>query len=329
MKTKTVDHVDGRREIVRVLDGEAPADNGPLSREAAIVWLEDIRNLPFVRQLLVRQCKSRRGKLDLPGDEQLIGYAKLIKGTAADPETGRYSRRVFYLRPEDRAAVRDGNIPQENHVVDPATILPSQPGKRPRAEQAPSDDQPSTAGSDDSPESLDDNVMQWLDDGTAQESPSNDSPLGGNLGSEGIGISNHPWLRETFGELIPSDGGDPIRLEQAKLTVGRLDECDITLEHSSISALHCELFVEGGYWFVRDQNSTNGVRVNGQRLDPESQQRLEPGATVTIAKMKFVIRYQPEKLGAEGSSPSGKDHASASAASQLKQLSVRWPRQKH
>ncbi len=328
MKTKTVDHVDGRREIVRVLDGEAPADNGPLSREAAIVWLEDIRNLPFVRQLLVRQCKSRRGKLDLPGDEQLIGYAKLIKGTSADPETGRYSRRVFYLRPEDRAAIRDGNIPKDNHVVDPVTILPSRPGTRPRPEQTPTADQPPNAGSGANPESLDDNVMQWLDDGPAKASPSNNSPLGGNLDSEGVGFSNHPWLRETLGELTPSDGGEPIRLEQPKLTVGRLDECDITLADSSISALHCELFVEGGFWFVRDQNSTNGVRVNGQRLDPDSQQRLEPGATVTIAKMKFVIRYQPEKLGADGGSPD-KGHASASAASQLKQLSVRWPRQKH
>jgi pSer/pThr/pTyr-binding forkhead associated (FHA) protein len=283
MKTKTVNHADGRHEIVRVLDNRDPTDNGPLSREAAIVWLEDIRNLPFVRQLLVRQCKSRRGKLDLPGDEQLIGYAKLIKGTAADPETGRYSRRVFYLRPEDRAAIREGNIPRENHVVDPVTILPSQPGKRPRAKQRPSADRPATTGSDDNPESLDDNVMQWLDDGTPQASPGSKSPLGGDLGSEGIGISNHPWLRETLGELTPSNGGEPIRLEQPKLTVGRLDDCDITLADSSISALHCELFVEGGYWFVRDQNSTNGVRVNGQRLEPESQQRRKRRSSFAIS----------------------------------------------
>jgi pSer/pThr/pTyr-binding forkhead associated (FHA) protein len=88
------------------------------------------------------------------------------------------------------------------------------------------------------------------------------------------------------------------------------------------------LFIEEGYWFVRDQNSTNGVRVNGERLNPDSQKRLEPGATLAIAKEKFTIRYQPEKLGADAGS-TGTNGPSSSAASQLKQLSVRWPRQKH
>jgi hypothetical protein len=324
MKTKIVHHADGRREIVRVLEGEETPDNGPLSREAAIVWLEDIAELPFVRQLLARQCKSRRGKLDLPGDEHLIGYAKLIKGTRADPETGKYARRVFYLRPDDRSAIRDGHVPADKHVVDPATILPTKAGKKPATA---ADGSASESEKRDDADSLDENVMQWLDDGTAPAAPAADNPTAG-LDDNGVPFSNHAWLRETLGELVPNDGGEAILLEQPKLTIGRLDECDISIPKSSVSAVHCELFVEAGYWHVRDQNSTNGVRINGERVDPDSPKRIEPGATLSIAKEKFTLRYQPEKLGADADVSATKG-PSSSAASQLAQLSVRWPRQKH
>ncbi len=325
MKTEIVDHADGRREIVRVLDGEEPSARGPLSREAAIVWLEDIAGLPFVRQLLARQCKSRRGKLDLPGDEQLIGYAKLIKGTVADPETGMYSRRVFYLRPDDRLAIRNGIVPDDKHVVDPATILPTKLGAKPQPPEAGPPGNEAEAISRQKAGSLDDDVMQWLDDGTDPASNAAVSERG-DLDDDRATFSNHPWLRESLGELIPVGNGEPIRLNEPRITIGRLDECDVTIAKSSISAVHCELFIEGGYWFVRDQNSTNGVRVNDQRVDPDSPARVEPGASLVIAKEKFTLRYQPEKLGANPDS-SGKG-PSSSAASQLAQLNVRWPRQK-
>jgi pSer/pThr/pTyr-binding forkhead associated (FHA) protein len=209
-----------------------------------------------------------------------------------------YSRRVFYLRPGDRSAIRDGIIPNDKHVVDPATILPTKLGAKPQTSEAGPRGKETQAISRQNAGSLDDDVMQWLDDGMDPSSSAAASKRR-DLDDDRAAFSNHPWLRESLGELVPVGSGEPIRLNEPRITIGRLDECDVTIAKSSISAVHCELFIEGGYWFVRDQNSTNGVRVNDQRVEPDSPTRVEPGASLAIAKEKFILRYQPEKLGAE------------------------------
>jgi len=103
-----------------------------------------------------------------------------------------------------------------------------------------------------------------------------------------------------YGELIPLGGGDPIPLLKKRLIVGRRESCDIVLRFSNVSAQHCELFVMSGYWYVRDLNSTNGIKVNGTRV---REKRLDPGAVLSIAKHQYEIRYNPIELGAVGPPP--------------------------
>jgi adenylate cyclase len=93
---------------------------------------------------------------------------------------------------------------------------------------------------------------------------------------------------EPHGELVPVGGGDAIPLVREHLVVGRRDSCDICLRFPNISGLHCELTFRDGYWLIRDMGSTNGIKVNGQRLQ---QKVLRPGDEVTIAKRKFTINY--------------------------------------
>jgi pSer/pThr/pTyr-binding forkhead associated (FHA) protein len=93
---------------------------------------------------------------------------------------------------------------------------------------------------------------------------------------------------EPHGELVPVGGGDSIPLQREHLTVGRRNSCDIYLPFHTVSGLHCELAFRDGYWFIRDLGSTNGVKVNGQRLQ---QKVLRPGDEVSIAKRKFTIHY--------------------------------------
>ncbi len=97
-----------------------------------------------------------------------------------------------------------------------------------------------------------------------------------------------------LGELVPVGGGDPIPLMQARLLVGRRSRCDICLDFPNVSSQHCELEMESGYWYVRDLRSTNGVKVNGQRVEV---QVLMPGDTLTIAAMEFEVVYQPTTDG--------------------------------
>jgi predicted component of type VI protein secretion system len=103
-----------------------------------------------------------------------------------------------------------------------------------------------------------------------------------------------------FGELHPIGGGDPIPLLKKSLLVGRRESCDIVLRFSNVSAHHCQLEIEGGYWYVHDKQSRNGVKVNGVRI---TDKRLDPGDILSVAKHKYEVRYSPAELGAVGPPP--------------------------
>ena len=103
-----------------------------------------------------------------------------------------------------------------------------------------------------------------------------------------------------FGELIPIGGGDPIPLLKKTLLVGRRESCDVVLRFSNVSAHHCQLTLNGGYWYVRDMKSRNGVKVNGTRVD---EKRLDPGDVLSIARHKYALKYSPAELGAVGPPP--------------------------
>lgn len=103
-----------------------------------------------------------------------------------------------------------------------------------------------------------------------------------------------------FGELIPLGGGDSIPLLKTELLVGRRETCDIVLRYSNVSAQHCKLSVEGGYWYVDDLGSSNGTKVNGAKVN---RKRIDPGDTIAFAKHKYQMAYSPQDLGAIGPPP--------------------------
>ena len=93
---------------------------------------------------------------------------------------------------------------------------------------------------------------------------------------------------EVHGELLPVGGGDAIPLIRTTMTVGRRESCDICLRFPNVSGRHCELIFQDGYWYMRDLGSTNGTKVNGQRI---TNKLLRPGDEITIAKRRYNIRY--------------------------------------
>lgn len=103
-----------------------------------------------------------------------------------------------------------------------------------------------------------------------------------------------------YGELIPIGGGDPIPLLKKQLLVGRRESCDIVLRFANVSAHHCQLFINGGYWYIRDMQSRNGVKVNGIRVQ---EKRIDPSDAVAIAKHNYKLNYSPLDLGAVGPPP--------------------------
>ncbi len=105
-----------------------------------------------------------------------------------------------------------------------------------------------------------------------------------------------------FGELIPMGGGDTVPLVKRTLLVGRRESCDIVLRFSNVSAHHCQFLVNGGYWYVKDLGSKNGVKVNGVRIGT-NEKLLEPGDQVAVAKHHYTIQYSPHENGAVGPPP--------------------------
>jgi adenylate cyclase len=95
---------------------------------------------------------------------------------------------------------------------------------------------------------------------------------------------------EPHGVLEPVGGGDTIPLIREHLVMGRRESCDICLRFPNVSGVHCELTFRDGYWVIKDLNSTNGIKVNGVRVP---RKLLHPDDTITIAKRKYTIHYNP------------------------------------
>jgi adenylate cyclase len=89
-------------------------------------------------------------------------------------------------------------------------------------------------------------------------------------------------------ELVPIGGGDNIPLIRDTLTIGRRETCDIPLRFPNVSGKHCELTFQEGYWTIRDLDSTNGVKVNGEKVRKKN---LSPGDVISIASRSFTIEY--------------------------------------
>jgi adenylate cyclase len=94
---------------------------------------------------------------------------------------------------------------------------------------------------------------------------------------------------QPHGELVPLGGGDTISLIREALTVGRRESCDICMRFPNVSGVHCEFLYRNGYWYVRDLNSTNGVKVNGLRVQ---EKLLHPKDEVSIGKRRYTIYYE-------------------------------------
>ncbi len=84
-----------------------------------------------------------------------------------------------------------------------------------------------------------------------------------------------------------SEGPD-IPLDKPIVLIGRHQECDIQIPSRKISRRHCCIAQVANYLVVRDLGSTNGIRINGVRVQ---EGRLHKGDEITIGNVRYEVRW--------------------------------------
>jgi len=93
--------------------------------------------------------------------------------------------------------------------------------------------------------------------------------------------------------IFADNSSPPIEIGDDVTVVGRREDCDICLDHKSISKLHCVIARAHGTLHVRDLGSTNGTRVNGQRVRRAA---LAPDDQLDIASVLFRVWLGPDDV---------------------------------
>lgn len=95
---------------------------------------------------------------------------------------------------------------------------------------------------------------------------------------------------------MPLDGGTPVDVAKELTLIGRQEECDVRLDHKSVSKMHCVIVKTDGLLLLRDLGSTNGTRVNGTRVRRAA---LLPNDKVSVANFHFRVLFGAALVSAE------------------------------
>lgn len=87
-------------------------------------------------------------------------------------------------------------------------------------------------------------------------------------------------------QLMALSEGPNILLDKPILLLGRHPECDIQIDSRKISRRHCCIAQVEDHLTVRDLGSTNGIRINGVRVQ---EGRLSANDELTIGSSRYRV----------------------------------------
>jgi predicted component of type VI protein secretion system len=92
-------------------------------------------------------------------------------------------------------------------------------------------------------------------------------------------------------QLVSLDDGPSVLLDKPILLIGRHPECDIQIDSRKISRRHCCIAQVADYLVIRDLGSTNGIRINDDRV---LEGRLNEGDVVLIGASRYRVSWGEE-----------------------------------
>ena len=88
-----------------------------------------------------------------------------------------------------------------------------------------------------------------------------------------------------FVMLVGPTPGVEYPLDRERMTIGRAEDASISVNHNSVSRLHCEVHALGdGRYEIVDKGSSNGVRVNAVEL---KRSIIEAGDVIELGDVRF------------------------------------------
>src|SRR5688572_21002980 len=81
--------------------------------------------------------------------------------------------------------------------------------------------------------------------------------------------------------------GRRVDIGRRRIVVGRSEDADLCIPHSSVSRRHCEVWRDGDTYRVRDLHATNPTRVNDMTV---GETELEDGDHIAVGEclLKFI-----------------------------------------
>jgi pSer/pThr/pTyr-binding forkhead associated (FHA) protein len=95
-----------------------------------------------------------------------------------------------------------------------------------------------------------------------------------------------PYMRIYLNNVLM----DQVELNKDQMTIGRSSDSDIVLDNAGVSSHHARIQKEAGGYVIADNDSSNGVFVNGNKID---QHRL--GYRDEIQIYNYVLKYMASR----------------------------------
>jgi hypothetical protein len=100
---------------------------------------------------------------------------------------------------------------------------------------------------------------------------------------EMITLGNFPVLK-----FIDSKNSNSFEINRPEISIGRDESNDIHISNPNISRKHFTIYFESSNYIIKDNNSTNGMIINGHKLKKST---LKNGDVIEIADATFTF-YQ-------------------------------------
>ncbi len=88
---------------------------------------------------------------------------------------------------------------------------------------------------------------------------------------------------------LPDGSNVTHELTDDAITVGRVSDNSIQIDDASVSSHHAELTLRDTDYILRDLGSTNGTRLNGNKIEAEEEHQLQPGDRIRFGSIE--VRY--------------------------------------